>query len=249
MKNLILILIIIYLLFCFYKNKNIDNYENVESPSGPDFIEKWRDLPFIGNKDLVNYNRLNTVNFSRKNLPVYYPINSNIEDNYFNNITSPKLSLLRTVLRQVFLLINQNNQPIIYNNTNRPVEYKKIDSNRIKTLSEMLIKSINKFGDPILKVKLVKTLNELHEETEEQSRINFDMGIELFYTDVNSNNKKQDIIFIQAEFIFEKSNKILDELQFFNKTDNKIDFKANLSKLMVIGASSNGFQKGNEKKF
>jgi hypothetical protein len=249
MKNLILILIIVYILYCLNKNKNIDNYKNVESPSGPDFVEGmegWRDLPFIGNKDLVNYNRLNTVNYSRRNLPVYYPINSNIEDNYFNNITSPKLSLLRTVLRQVYLLVNQNTQPIVYNNTNRPVQYKTVNKNYIKTLSDTIIKSINNFGEPMLKVKLLQTLNELHEETEEQSRINFDMALELNYTDVYS--KKPDTIFVQAEFIFEKSNKILDELQFFNKTDKKIDFKTHLSKLLVIGASNDGFLRGNEKK-
>ena len=240
MKTLIIIIIIICLFYCINYNK-IDNYKNVDSPSS-DFFEGWRDLPFIGNKDLVNYNNLNTVNYSRKNLPVYYSINSNMEDNYFNNITSPKLSLLKTVLRQVYILINQDIQPIIYNNTNRPVEYKKIDKIKIKTLSEMIVKNINNFGDPILKIKLIKTLNELHEETEEQSRINFDMEIEMYYTDATKT--KPDILVIQAEFIFEKSNKILDEIQFFNKSQQKIDFKTNLSKLIVIGASNNGFLKG-----
>ena len=170
MRNIILILIII----CFILYFNMKNKENYIEQPEPDFIEKWRDLPYIGNKDLVTYNKLNTEAYSRKNLPVYYPISSPLEDNYFSNInsiTSPKLSLFRNVLRQVYLLTNQSIEPIIFNYVNRPIEQKKKNPNRIKTLANMIINLINKFGDPLLQVKLVQTQNEAHEQTEEQSKI------------------------------------------------------------------------------
>ncbi len=126
MKNIILLIIIIYFLF-YINKKGIDEYYNIERPE-PDFVEKWRDMPFIGNKDLTTYNKINTESYSRKNLPVYYPISSPLEDNYFNNInsiTSPKLSYFRTILRQVYLYINQSIEPIIFNYVNRPIEQKK----------------------------------------------------------------------------------------------------------------------------
>jgi hypothetical protein len=53
------------------------------NPAKPVNIETWRDLPFIGNKDIQTYHR-NPQNVSRKNLPIYYPISSPLEDNYFN---------------------------------------------------------------------------------------------------------------------------------------------------------------------
>ena len=252
MKNIILILIIIC--FILYINKkNINEYYNIEKPD-PDFIEKWRDLPYIGNKDIITYNKINTQAYSRKNLPVYYPISSPLEDNYFNNIhsiSSPKLSLFRNILRQVYLLTNQSIEPIIFNYVNRPIEQKKIDPKRIKTLADMIIDLINKFGDPILKVKLINTQNEIHEETEEQSRINFDIKLNLSYADSENlgKNPKPDILYIQPEFIFEKTNKTLDEDQFFNKSKSKskTDFKVYLSKLIVIGAEHYGFLGGRYK--
>ena len=253
-NHLILIIIIIWFLL-YYNKKIIDKYTIIERPE-KDIFEGWRDLPYIGNKDIITYNKINTENYSRKNLPVYYPISSPLEDNYFNNInsiTSPKLSLFRNVLRQVYLLTNQNIQPIVFNNVNRPIEQKQIDKKRIETLSSMIISLINKFGDPILSVKQLKTLNEIHEETEEQSRINFDIKLELNYADSENLGKqiKPDILYIQAEYVFEKTNKLINEIQFFDKKHNlsnsKIDFKAFLASLIVIGAEHNGFIGGRYK--
>ena len=158
MNNSILILIIICVIF-YINWKNINEFYYVEKPD-PDFVEQWRDLPYIGNKDMVTYNNINTNAYSRKNLPVYYPISSPLEDNYFNNInsmTSPKLSLFRNVLRQVYLLTNQSIEPITFNYINRPIEQKKIDPKRINTLSNMIINLINKFGDPILRLRMKPT--------------------------------------------------------------------------------------------
>jgi len=247
MKNIILLIIIIYFLF-YINKKGIDEYYNIERPE-PDFVEKWRDMPFIGNKDLTTYNKINTESYSRKNLPVYYPISSPLEDNYFNNInsiTSPKLSYFRTILRQVYLYINQSIEPIIFNYVNRPIEQKKIDPKRIKTLSDMIISLINKFGDPIISVDQIQTLNEIHEETEEQSRIIFDIKLRYKYAD-SDNRSRPEILYIQPEFIFEKTNKILDEDQFFKNITTKTDFKIFLTKLIIIGAEHNGFIGGRYK--
>ena len=247
MKNIILLIIIIYFLF-YINKKSIDEYYNIERPE-PDFVEKWRDMPFIGNKDLTTYNKINTDTYSRKNLPVYYPISSPLEDNYFNNInsiTSPKLSFFRTILRQVYLYINQSIEPLIFNYVDRPIEQKKIDPKRIKTLSDMIISLINKFGDPIISVDQIQTLNEIHEETEEQSRIIFDIKLKYKYAD-SDNKSRPEILYIQPEFIFEKTNKILDEDQFFKNITTKTDFKIFLTKLIIIGAEHNGFIGGRYK--
>jgi len=242
MKKLILIIIIIFLL-CYIYNKHVPN--NIK-------IENWRDLPFIGNKDLTTYNRINTNAYSRKNLPVYYPISSPLEDNYFNNInsiTSPKLSMFRNVLNQVYLLTNQSVEPITFNYVNRPIEQTKVDPIRIKALSKMLVDLINKFGDPLLQVKLIKTENEVSEQTEEQSRINFDMKLELKYADSENLGRdvQPDFLYVQSEFIFEK---IYDNQYYSNNLQTsraKIDFKTYLLKLIVIGSAHDGFIGGRYK--
>jgi len=248
MKNIILILIIFCLIY--YINKtNTESYYNIEKPD-PDFVEQWKDLPFNGLKDITTYNNINTASYSRKNLPIYYPISSPLENNYSDNInltSSAKLSLFRNILRQVYLLINQSTNPIIFNYVNRPIEQKTIDPIKIKTLSNMIISLINKFGNPIIMVKFINTQNEIHEETTEQSRIIFDTKLNLSYTDSENLGKKikPDLLVIQSEFIFEKINKISDEDQFFNKskiTDS--DFKIYLSKIIVIGSEHDGFLSG-----
>ena len=239
MIKLILILTIIYLIWYISRSEKKQK------------IEKWRDLPYIGNKDLTTYNRLNTEDYSRKNLPVYYPISSPLEDNYFNHInsiTSPKLSMFRNVLRQVYLLTNQSTEPITFNYINRPIEETKVDVKQIKTLAEMIINLINKFGKPILKVKLLKTENEVSEQTEEQRRVNFDIKLELYYADSENlgRNVKPDKLYIQAEFIFEK--KYNDQFYLNNpQMPQKIDFKTYLLKLIVIGAANDGFIGGRYK--
>ncbi len=110
----------------------------------------------------------------------------------------------------------------------------------------MIISLINKFGDPIISVDQIQTLNEIHEETEEQSRIIFDIKLKYKYADLD-NKSKPEILYIQPEFIFEKTNKILDEDQFFKNITTKTDFKIFLTKLIIIGAEHNGFIGGRYK--
>jgi hypothetical protein len=242
----------------FSNNTKLIN--NVESPTPPgDFakkqfesknLEEWRDLPYVGNKDVVTYHRA-PQNVSRKSLPIYYPISSPLEDNYFNyanSISSPKLSMLRTLLRSVEVYTNQGIQPIIFNYAERPVEQKKIDINRINVLAKNVVDLINQFAGATLNVELISTLNELHEETELQSKINFDMKIKLFYYDTEKLGKtakpEYDILYIQPEFIFEKTFNLLVEDQFFKNKPKKQDFKMFLSKLIVVGSEHMGFLGG-----
>ena len=264
--NFYYLFIIIIIIIVFYLiNSNIIDKFSVESPL-PDgemietsksvkkenFQENWRDLPFIGNKDIVTYNNVNPLNYSRKNLPIYYPISSPLEDTYFNylnSISSPKLSLFRSILRKVELQTNENKRPIVFNYAERPIEIKKVDKNTIKTLSKTVTDLINQFGKPIMKVSELKTLNEVHEETDQQSRIGFDIKLKLFYEDSENLGKslkqKYDILFIQPEFIFEKTYNVLPEDQFFKKDKSlKQDFSAYLSKLIVIGSEHLGFLGG-----
>lgn len=251
-------LFIIIIVFYLINSKIIDKFSIEQGPPDGEMIEKtkrakntqenWRDLPFIGNKDVVTYNKVNPQNYSRKNLPIYYPISSPLEDTYFNylnSVSSPKLSLFRSILRKVELETNENKRPIVFNYAERPVEIKKIDKNTIKTLSNTVVDLINRFGKPIIKVSDVKTLNEVHEETDQQSRIGFDIKLKLFYEDSENLGKKQkyDILFIQPEFIFEKIYNVLPEDQFFKK-DKKQDFSTYLSKLIVIGSEHLGFLGG-----
>jgi hypothetical protein len=214
-------------------------------------IEQWRDLPYIGNKDVVTYHRA-PENVSRKSLPIYYPISSPLEDNYFNylnSVSSPKLSMLRNLMRSVEVYTNQGMKPIIFNYAERPIEQKPIDKNRIKTLALTVIDLINKFAGSTLRVELVKTINEIHEETELESKINFDMKVKLFYYDAEKLGKtskpEYDILYIQPEFIFQKKFDLLPEDQFFKqKTQKTPDFRAFLSKLIIVGSEHMGFLGG-----
>ena len=224
MLELIIVIVIMYLLI----KQNI--------------IENWRDLPFIGNKDTNTYHRQD-VNVSRKNLPIYYPISSPLDEDYFsyvNSLSSPKLSLFRSLLRKVEIYTNQGAQPIIYNFSERPVTIKKIDKKQIKKLADSVIGLINKYGKSVLKVELVKTLNEIQEETDIQTKINFDMKIKLYYPA----NTKPDILYIQPEFIFEKTYNKLPEDQFFAPKQDPTEFKAFLSKLIIVGSENLGFLAG-----
>ena len=252
MRKLILIIIII-LLLCYICNKPVRNRIKYNKDNN---IENYRDLPFIGNKDLTTYNRLNTEAYSRKNLPVYYPISSPLEDNYFNHInsiTSPKLSMFRNVLNQVYLFTNQSVQPMTFNYTDRPIEQTTVDKQKVMQLANMIIDLINKFGDPLLKVKFIQTENEVTEQTEEQSRINFDIKLELNYADSENlgRNPQPDIMYIQIEYVFEK---VYND-QFYSNNPQapnqaprpKIDFKTYLLKLIVIGAAHDGFIGGRYK--
>jgi len=210
-------------------------------------IETWRDLPFIGNKDIQTYHR-NPLNVSRKNLPIYYPISSPLEDNYFNyanSITSPKMSMLRNILRRVELETNHGLEPIIFNYAERPIEFRQPNSEKINVLANTVIDLINQFGGSALRVELINTQNSIHEETDLQSRINFDMKLKLFYSDSEQLGKKPkfDIIYIQPEFIFEKEFKTLIEDQFF-KNKHHYDYRSYLSKLIVVGSEHLGFLPG-----
>ena len=216
--------------------------------SSPKQIETWRDLPFIGQKDIVRYHQQNPLNISRKNLPIYYPISSPLEDNYFdytNSITSPKLSMLRSIMRTVELHSNQGAAPIIFNYAERPVEFKQPNKQRMLILANTVIKSINEFGKPLITIELLNIQNEIHEETDNQSRMCFDMKIKLFYADSEQLGKKPkfDILYLQPEFIFEKAYKKLVEDQFFAKS-HTYDFRAFLSKLIIVGSEHLGFLPG-----
>jgi hypothetical protein len=218
--------------------------------TSPKQIETWRDLPFIGQKDIVKYHQQNPLNISRKNLPIYYPISSPLEDNYFdyaNSITSPKLSMLRSIMRTVELHSNQGAAPIIFNYAERPLEFKQPNKQKMIVLANTVISSINEFGKPLLKVELLNIQNEIHEETDNQSRMCFDMKIKLFYADSEqlgkSTKPKFDILYLQPEFIFEKAYKKLVEDQFFAKSQT-YDFRAFLSKLIIVGSEHLGFLPG-----
>ena len=214
--------------------------------------ENWRDLPFIGNKNNATYNKINPLNISNKSSYLSYPISTPLDDDYYdynNKLIDPKLSMLRNLLRKVEIYTNQGNKSIIFNYAEQPVESKQVDKNRIKILSDTIVDLINKFADSILTVKYVKTLNEIHEETDEQSRISFDLKILLYYPDStklgNDGIKQYDIIYVQPEFIFEKKRDLLEEDQFFlNKVDKKVDFKVYLSKLILLGTESLGYLSG-----
>jgi hypothetical protein len=234
----------------YYKIINIikDKFTQQTISPNQNKIENWRDLAFK-NQNTITYNKLNDLNLSRNNLPVYYPISSPLEDNYFNylnSISSPKLSMVRSLLLKVLSHSNQDSEPIIFNNADRPISIKKINLEQIKVLAKTIIDSINKFADNYLMVESIQTQNEIHEETDTQSRINFDIKIKLFYNDLNSkfDKTKYDIIYIQSEFIFEKIYPALPEDQFF-KADITVGFRAFLSKLIIIGANNNGMLAGN----
>lgn len=213
-------------------------------------VEKWRDLPFVGTSTNGTYHMQdsNSTNISRKNLPIYYPISSPMEDTYFNylnSVTSPKLSMLRNIMRKVELYTNQGIKPIIFNNAERPIEIKSNNLKRIQVLANIIIELINEFGKSSLQVKQLDIQNPIHEETDEQSRIEFDVKLQLLYSNSEHMGKisKPDIVIIQSEFIFEKNYSILPEDDFF--IDNKkIEFRAYLSKLIVVGSEHVGFLGG-----
>jgi hypothetical protein len=165
--------------------------------------------------------------------------------NYLNSISSPKLSTFRNVLRKVEIFTNQGQKPIIFNYSEQPINIIKTDQNRIHTLANTICILINQNAKSLLQVKFIETSNEIHEETEEQSRINFDLKLELLYSDSEKMGKIQqpDIIIIQSEFIFEKKYSVLPEDNFFND-HKKIEFRAFLSKLIIIGAEHMGFLGG-----
>ena len=228
--------------------------EHIESKVSSANVEPWRDMAFIGNKNPANYHKPSNI-YSRKSLPVYYPISTPLEDNYnnyLNSISSPKLSMLRSVMHKVELYSNQGIKPIIFNYAERPFQTKKADPQRIKVLADTIIKLINNFSDSYFKVEYLSTQNAIHEETDEESRIAFDLKIKLFYVDYEKLGKKNqsqyDIIYIQPEFIFQKIyNDKLPEDQFFDQKI-KADFRAYLSKLIIIGSENMGFLAGPEPK-
>jgi len=250
--NIIFLFIIIYSIIK-YKDVNkfirtIHSKLKRKKSKSNNQIETWRDLPYIGNKSIVSYNNVNPLNYSRKNLPIYYPISSPLEDEYFNylnSLSSPKLSLFRNILRSVEVQTNQDISPIKFNYAERPIEIKNINNDRIKVLRDIIINSINKLGKPNLKVEYVNTSNEVHEETDLQSRISFDIKLKLYFADPENAGKilSPDIVYIQPEFIFERKYDTLPEDNFFNNSKSE-KFNSYLSKLIVIGSENMGFLGG-----
>lgn len=214
-------------------------------------IEQWRDLSFIGNKDLAHYQNMtknSNYKYSRKNMPVYYPISSPLAgdyNNYVESLTSPKLSYLRIVLNKIQTIANQGIKPTIFNYAERPITYKKADMTKLDILADTIIKMINDNGKPLMKVEKVDIINSINEETDAQSRIIFDLKIKMYYNDIDTltSTNKFDIIYIQPEFIFENLSDT--EANFFkNYNAQKIDFKVYIAKIIVIGAENMGFLAG-----
>lgn len=215
-------------------------------------IEHWRDLSFIGSKDIQHYTHPHKkYNFSRKNLPMYYPIGTPLDDEYntyINSLTSPKLSYLRMILLKVQTLTNQDKPPIIFNYSERPVIINKIDIAKFNVLADTIIQLINSNAKPLMNVEKITIENPIHESTDTQSRMIFNLKLKMFYNDINtlSSKNKYDIIFIQPEFIFENISN--EEANFFKTySDQKIDFKTYLSKIIVIGSENMGFLPGLKK--
>lgn len=212
-------------------------------------MEQWRDLPFSRSE---SYHKINPNMVSKDSYYLSYPISTPLEEDeyiYSNKVMDPRLAMLRNVLRKVELDTNRGIKTILFNVAERPIENKVINAERIKTLSEKIIKLINQFGNPALTVKYISTLNEKHEETEQESRIGFDLKLLLYYPDstkLGKNDIKQySIVYIQTEFIFEKKYDLLEEDQFFiNQNDKKIDFKVYLSKLIITGSENMGYLGG-----
>lgn len=202
-------------------------------------IESWRDMPFIGTKDIIKYHQ---------NLPIYYPISSPLNNNYhdyLNSITSPKLSFLRSIMRRTQLHLNQGSPLIIFNQMDIPINLLPPNKQKNLVLANTIINTINEFGKPLLKIHIETLMNEINEETETQSKICFDIKIKLYYADSEKLGKPLtfDILFIRSEFIFEKTYKKLIEDQFFSKK-HIYNFKVFLSKLIILGAENMGVLPG-----
>jgi hypothetical protein len=164
---------------------------------------------FSGNRNPTTYQKLSNQIYQiylRNNVPIYYPISTPLEDIYLNHLNSlllPKLSILRNVLNNIIVLINQDIEPLIFNYAKIPIKIKKHNSKTINTLTNTIIDLINKSQN--IKVKYNSTLNELHEETDQQIKIVFDIKVEVFHTDSEELEKlKPYYIYIQPEFVFEK---------------------------------------------
>ena len=202
---LFIILGLLILLLFLLKNRNIEN---------------WLELPYVGNKYINNYVLNNN-----------YPIDLPSDTKYFNNIDNYKLSILKNTLNKI-LLESNNDKNIIFNIANQPVQNIDIDNNKIKTLSELIIKLMNNN----IKIELIDTLNINHKETDKQSQIYFIIKIKYFFDDYSKFYKKlnYDIIYIECEFIFEKNYDILPEDQFFNKNIIS-NYSTFISKLQLVG--------------
>lgn len=199
--------------------------------------EHWRDMEYHG-KGLTTY---------QSDMQSQYPISTPLDDkysDYLNNITSPKLSLLRRILNKSQVQMNDGMKPIIFNYAERPIQRKNKNEQRIKTLANTIINLINNNGASLLKIEYISTMNETHEETDTQSKICFDMEIRIYYADSENLGKKENkyTTYIRIEYIFEKQYDILPEDQFFKQSKEK--FKTYLSKLLVIGTEHMGYMAG-----
>lgn len=225
MKLIYIILIILFIIFIYYNN-----------------IEEWRELNFEGNNSILTYNNLNNNNRSKYIYPIDSPISDNY-DSYLNNITSTKFSYIRTGLNDVKKIINQNNQEIIFNKNNLPIELKINNENKIKKLVDILKNILNKVSDYIFRIEFIKTFNEKYEETENQYRISFNLFINIIFADKEYNNNENKFV-INTEFIFTKINDNLTEDVFFTQKNN--NFISYLTLFELDNNENYGFLLGNE---
>lgn len=208
--------------------------------------EHWRDMAF----DSSNYitNDISTpayLNYSKNNLPPFYQINQTCQNS---------THFLNLIIAKIIVNINGQNKLMKFNCAERPIIAKSFDPNKIKILANSIINLINEFADNYIKVAFVKTLNESHYETEEQSKIGFSMVIKMYDRDLEKmgesvsydksyftnkiNNikpkSKYDLVVLDVEFVFVKLVELLDEHTFFDKTTNpKNNYKMFLSKFVI----------------
>ena len=265
-KNITLYLFLIFFGYVLFNltNSNLTNSNLTNSNSmvliSPNFTE-YMDQSF------------NPLNISKKNLPIYYSINLPFEDNLFNsfnsfnnfnnfnNISLKNLSLFKNILRKVELYTNKSKPPTIFNYVERPVKINKINMANIKILAHTVINLINKFANPTIQIKYVSTSNESYEETDKESKINFDLKINFFYSNSEKTSKisksskifkssktsTMSTMYIQPEFIFNNLNQESINKLFSNsstKTFTNNNLNKYLSKIIIVGSKSIGFLGG-----